>query len=277
MQSVQPISGEFLDINVGHLLNSDTLDVLTVQKQSQLLQWNRIENDGQIKAHLPLANNMAPESNKIVAGNLSGSEVPQILVVSNGFVTAGSRYIRLKGWSQVNGQWMSLPNYLINIEVNSQDKIEVIDYDGDGDIDIVFIDYTKIDDFSYSPTFSVYENNGQGFNSKPQLLFEILKPLSHFEFVDLDNDADMDFVAKLADDSLFVNFNQFQGWSEYPPIATPASNFILEDLNNDNLLDIIVYLIFKPLCVLVFFYYLHLVLMHDCIYLLHWSFFLSRI
>lgn len=123
--------------------------------------------------------------------------------------------------------------------------IRTIDYDNDGDLDI--ITGTRQIPFAYGVKagLHLYENNNGNFNEKVFPEFTGLGLITNGEVVDLDNDGDQDIVLAgewmpitvlINDKGSFENATSTYGLSETHGLWQHVS---VTDLNNDGQLDII--------------------------------------
>ena len=145
-----------------------------------------------------------------------------------------------------------------NMESNICTQQHAVDYDGDGDLDLVV--------GCFGANFFLYENSGKdGKNSLSEFPIELpLKSNSHHSaphLADWDNDGDLDFLSGSATGGVLYSENtgtrQKPVWSEFKQLVAPPEASAVEqqasrismgqstrvwatDFNGDGLLDLLV-------------------------------------
>ncbi|MEL6820622.1 MAG: T9SS type A sorting domain-containing protein, partial [Calditrichota bacterium] len=159
-------------------------------------------------------------STKTVTSDVNNDGVTDVVTVGSSF-----------GWLNNNGN--SNMEFRMVGETGSSYFHMMVDSDGDSDLDI-FASYNSVD-FSQ---LTVYKNDGNGrFNPDHFYYTEI--DLGDVQFVDLDNDSDMDFIS--FNSGIFSFENDGNNNSTQRSIATSQSglSFSTSDVNNDGYQDLL--------------------------------------
>ncbi|MDF1694783.1 MAG: FG-GAP-like repeat-containing protein [Saprospiraceae bacterium] len=127
---------------------------------------------------------------------------------------------------------------IISVESSGVSNIQTIDFDGDGDLDIIATG-------AWTYPIALYEHlDGKGTFSDQILITEYAKGATELELADIDGDGDLDMVcAHNYRDELFW-FENVNGLVEFGPkkLLDSATNILdleVRDLDDDGYLDII--------------------------------------
>ena len=137
------------------------------------------------------------------------------------------------GWLQNQGNETFI-KYLIDSQLTTPQDFAVVDYDQDGDMDVIAVD-------NFDDVILHYENDGGQVFSKQTLASDVNASL--LEVADLDHDGDLDFVVN--DDGLSWYEQTATGLTQHSIAA--ATHYVVElfDVDSDGSLDIIGGEIFK--------------------------------
>jgi hypothetical protein len=189
LRTIASSTGELTDLAVADMDNDGDLDVLTSSYLSQRIAW--YENDGlqQFSTHV-VATALANLS-EISVGDLDRDGDNDInFSIHRGLFTPTSPVFQ---WLENDGHESFTTRSTADI-VQSPHSVRVadlIDFDRDGDLDVVVLESNIYD--QYDNSFSWYENTG-GQAFLKHTIQDHLDIIGNFLIADIDGDADLDVV-----------------------------------------------------------------------------------
>lgn len=217
-------------VSIGDLDGDGIKDILVTSTNDHKLSWYRNSNGlGDFSEGQKIITNTLINAQNGLIVDLNNDGKNDVLAFSNPYEDTPERKIV---------QYLNLGNGIFGSEqvifstaTENMTRLEAIDVDADGDLDLVC---------SISTDIKVFKNNGNGTYSSPSTF---LQGGGYFLPHDVDTDGDLDLIVSTTTSFFWLENTDGQGnYSVKNTIATNLAiprKFVIGDINNDGLAEVI--------------------------------------
>lgn len=221
-----------IKVAIGDLDQDGIKDVLVTSTNDNKLSWYRNTNGlGDFSEFQKVITSSLDSPRNGLIADINNDGKNDVLAYSISFEDMAARKI-VQYMNQGNGIFGS-EQLIFSSTTEDFTKMETIDIDNDGDLDILVS--------AYSGILRLFKNNGNGTYASP---ISFADSAGFFAPTDVDNDGDVDLVVAASPTAFFwlENTNGFGNFSAKHPITTNLGvpeRFVIGDINNDGLREII--------------------------------------